>query len=355
MRLEKLTLQDFRNYSRQTFCPGPGLNVLVGKNAQGKTNLLESIFLCCTGRSHRTSRDGEMILEGRDVALISCESLRKDGIHEVSVKLSRLGRKEVRINGSTAKRLGELMGHISGVLFSPEDLFLIKQGPAERRRFMDMAISQTRPAYFYALQQYHRVLLHRNKLLKGDERQRKAIVVFDEQLAALGESIMQNRLDFAEKLQESAMAVHLELSARLERLTVAYGPVKTREQLFDALQAALEGDIRRGGTSVGPHRDDLTLRINDKDARAYASQGQQRTAALSLKIAQTRLMEQELGEPPLLMLDDVLSELDKSRQEMLFDCASGLQTIISCTDSTLLPRASRGFFVQDGQVTELEQ
>ncbi|MGI6169244.1 MAG: DNA replication/repair protein RecF, partial [Christensenellales bacterium] len=166
MNLRRLSLRNFRNYEDVEFMPEAGLNLLVGKNAQGKTNLLEAIFLCCTGRSHRTRHDLDMIREGEDWAQAECESVRYDGSHEVCVTLRRKGRKEIRVNGSGVSRLGEMMGHITAVMFSPEDLMLVKQGPGERRRFLDMAISQLRPAYFYALQQYHRALRQRNQLLK---------------------------------------------------------------------------------------------------------------------------------------------------------------------------------------------
>jgi DNA replication and repair protein RecF len=352
MILQKIALKNFRNYTSLCISPAPGLNILTGLNAQGKTNLLEAVFLCCTGRSHRTSKDMEMIKEGEDTALVCCQSLRGDGTHHVEIRLHRGARKEVKVNFANAQRLGELMGHVSGVLFSPEDLFLIKQGPSERRRFVDIAISQIKPSYFYSLQQYNRTLLNRNRLLKGGEKMLKALDVFDEQLSLSGHSIMQERHAFVQKLKDIANYSHLEMSGRKEQLTITCSDIKSPQQLYSALVEAREGDIKRKTTSVGPHRDDILIRINGKDARAYASQGQQRTAALSLKLAQTRLMEQELGEPPILMLDDVLSELDEHRRQMLFRAVGDIQILITCTDLIELPFQHKVFHVKNGSVEE---
>ena len=352
MQLIDISLKNFRNYTSQSVRPAPGLNVITGLNAQGKTNLLEAVFLCCTGRSHRTSKDIEMIKEGEDFSLVTCQSMRNDGTHNVEIRLSRNSRKEVMVNFTKASRLGELMGHITGVLFSPEDLFLIKQGPSERRRFVDIAISQIKPSYFYTLQQYNHALLSRNKLLRGSARMLKALDVFDEQLSVTGHAIMQERHSFVEKLKGVALDAHLEMSDRKEQLAISYSDIKSKEQLYESLAEAREGDIRRGTTSIGPHRDDITIRINGKDSRAYASQGQQRTAALALKLAQLRLMEQELGEPPILMLDDVLSELDEFRQKMLFNAVGNLQILITCTDLPEFPFKHKVYRVSDGHVEE---
>lgn len=348
MILRRLTLRNFRNYESALFMPEEGLSLLVGKNAQGKTNLLEAIFLCCTGRSHKTSHDVDMIREKQDFGQAECESVRYDGSHEVCVTLRRKGRKEIRVNGSGAKRLGELMGHITAVMFSPEDLMLLKQGPGERRRFLDMAISQLRPAYFYALQKYHRALRQRNLLLR--EGKESYLQPFEEQLARLGGVIIGHREGFVAELAEQARLAHGNICAQAEALEAEYCPSRKAVELQDALLSRREQDMRMGTTSVGPHRDDLLLRIDGKDTRIFASQGQQRTAALSLKIAQLRLMEREMGEPPLLMLDDVLSELDQQRQFRLFEAVEGVQMIISCTDATLLPKQGRVFRVEQGKL-----
>ncbi|MGI6176397.1 MAG: DNA replication/repair protein RecF [Christensenellales bacterium] len=348
MILQSVRARQFRNYECLEYIPERGMNVLCGDNAQGKTNLLEAIFLCCAGRSHRTSKDTELIRHAQDTASVLCSSLQMDGSHEVQVSLHRKMRKEVFLNGAKLLRLGEMMGHICAVLFSPEDLLLIKQGPSERRRFLDIAISQLYPAYFYALQKYNRVLFQRNRLLKAGSRYLSTLDVWDEQLIAAAQSVIRYRSAFAKGLSGAALQAHRGISSGKEELLTQYAPNRTPECLSAALKECRERDLRNCTTHIGPHRDDLLIHIDGRDTRAFASQGQQRTAALSLKIAQLRLMEQQLQEPPLLLLDDVLSELDESRRNMLFASLSGVQVFISLTDESLAPKDAHIVYVRNG-------
>ena len=364
MRLTNLRLNRFRDYLTADLSPCEGVTVLYGDNAQGKTALLEAIVLCCVGRSHRTARDREMVKWDEPGGSVRVKAQRADGAHEVEIRLFADKRKQVRVNGNPIARSAELMGHISGVLFAPEDLRLVKDGPAERRRFIDMELSQLQPAYYLALQEYARALQQRGRLLR-DAALRPALAAtlpeWDERLAVAGARIMTSRRAFVEKLARVAAERHGELSGGRERFELSYQPsCQTEaegEALTEALRQALERsrkqDLQRLLTSVGPHRDDLYLALNGVDARAFGSQGQQRTLALSLKLSELQVMRDALGEWPLLMLDDVMSELDPSRRRQLLGCLKGVQTLVTCTDMNDLADAQIGMAcrVQAGVIT----
>ena len=361
MRITSIQLTDFRNYARAELRPCEGVTVLYGNNAQGKTALLEAVVLSCTGRSHRTPRDRELIRWEQEAGRVFVRAERRDGGHEVEMLLSRQGRKTVKVNGRALQRTGELMGHVSGVLFAPEDLRMVKDGPAERRRFIDMELSQIRPAYYYALQRYAHALMQRNSLLRDiplNPSLRATLEDWDAQLARHGAEIMAMRAGFIQRISEAAHENHLEISGGLEDLRVRYVPSLEADgdperALMSALSMARDSDIRRGMTTVGPHRDDLTLTLAGMDVRAYGSQGQQRTAALSLKLAELDIMRRELEEPPVLMLDDVMSELDPKRRRHLLGRLNGIQTIVTCTDLSDLAEAEIGaaWRIQAGTIT----
>jgi DNA replication and repair protein RecF len=340
MLIKKLAVENFRPYERALLCPAPGVTLLHGGNAQGKTALIEALYLCCTGRSHRTSRDLELIRAGQPFSRVCVEAERRDGRHDVEILLRPGEKKRISVGGSVVSRSGELMGHITGVLFSPEDLRMVKDGPAERRRFVDMELSQMRPAYYAALQRYNRALLQRGALLRAENL--ACLDVWDEQLAKWGAEIMRARLAFSEKLARIAGAVHAQISGG-ETLSIRYRPGAKAEPEKNALMRLLHGaralDARRMTTSVGPHRDDLAFLIDGADARAFGSQGQQRTLALSLKLSELEVMREETGEYPVLMLDDVMSELDPDRRRLLLERLSGVQTLIASTDPSDLAGA----------------
>lgn len=339
MHLKSLTLARYRNLAPLTLEPGPGTAVFVGKNAQGKTNIVESIYYCCTGRSHRTNHDRELIRWNEQTAYIKAEAQHRDGTHSVEIGLNQLGRKLLKVNGLPARRAGELMGHVNAVMFAPEDLELVKSGPAVRRRFLDMDISQTDANYFYDLQTYQKALAHRNALLKSITFNPKLIDtldVWDEQLASSGARIFVKRRRFAALLFEAAVLAHGKLAAA-ERLEARYlaslesGTVsEAAEELKRLLLSGREGDVKRGSTGQGPHRDDFTLLVNGYDLRLYGSQGQHRTAALAMKLAELDVMREATGEQPILILDDVLSELDGSRRAGLMQAVQGIQSFITC-------------------------
>lgn len=344
MLIHRLELTNFRNYPRAELSPCAGITALVGDNAQGKTNLLEAVYLCCTGRSHRTRQDRELILWGEEFCRVHVQAERFDGRHDVDIALPLSGRRRIKINGSEVTRSGELMGHVTGVLFSPEDLQLIKDSPAERRRFMDMALSQIRPAYYYALQRYQRALRQRNELLRAGALD--SLEIWDEQLALCGAEVMRRRREYLESLSAFAIQTHRDISSDREALAVRYAPNITRgespEDLLRDLFEARSADLKRLTTTVGPHRDDILLRVGGKELRAFGSQGQQRTAALSLRLAELRMVQDATGEAPILLLDDVMSELDPDRRRQLLLHLRGIQALITCTDLEDLAGAEVG-------------
>ncbi|MPM31312.1 DNA replication and repair protein RecF [bioreactor metagenome] len=339
MRVTGLRLVNFRNYPSLSLRPDAGLCVLTGENAAGKTNVLEALFLCSLGRSHRTVRDSEMVRKGEPAGSVAVDMDTRSGPRRIECKLFSGDRKKMFIDGAPLSRSGELLGCLNVVMFAPEDLALIKDGPGERRRFLDMAISQLRPSYYYTLQQYNAALKQRNALLKEPEGlDYDALECWDEQLSVLGAAIVLARAELVEHMGAIAAEQHETLSDGAETLVAAYEPnvePSDRESLAKTLRLALadtaERDVYRGSTSVGPHRDDLKLVINGSDVRVYGSQGQQRTTVLSLKLAQLEILRAEKEDSPVLLLDDVFSELDRNRQKMLLIAAQDCQTFLTCT------------------------
>jgi DNA replication and repair protein RecF len=348
MLLKTLELQGYRNYDSLQLHTEAGVNIFIGPNAQGKTNLLEAIHVLALTKSHRTSKDRELIGWNHETARIRAELSRRYGDATVELQLSAQG-KRARINGLEQRKLSGFVGAVNVVLFAPEDLDIVKGAPGVRRRFMDMEIGQVHPGYLHDLQQYQKVLQQRNRYLRMTEASKAAqdlLDVWNEQLATHGVKMMQKRKSFVEKLQGWAEKIHGGITAGKERLTVRYVPsfgdfgegpaAQDDSSLFQQFMIKLtqgrEQDFRRGMTMTGPHRDDLAFAINGKDVQSYGSQGQQRTAALSLKLAELELMREEIGEYPLLLLDDVLSELDRERQTQLIETfQSRVQTFITTT------------------------
>ncbi|MDD2647442.1 MAG: DNA replication/repair protein RecF [Eubacteriales bacterium] len=349
MFLSEIKLRDFRSYERVSFHPSRGITVLTGQNGAGKTNLLESIHICCLGRSHRTAFDRELIRQGAESAVCEMTAEKRDGGHTVRVLLSGDSRrlKDITVNGKRLARIGEMMGHINCVLFSPEDLLLLREGPSCRRRYMDMALSQIDARYFYVLQRYAGALKQRNALLKqiaAGERGEDELLIWDEQLAQSGETLCRFRRRFASSISPLAKAKYAEISKReSEELEISYvSQVKSdsaRDEILTGLLKSRREDIRFRTTAFGVHHDDLRFTLCGQEMKNFASQGQKRTAVLALKLAQLSLMEAEIGEKPLLLLDDVLSELDSMRREYLLASMDKAQTFVTCTDETDLSGA----------------
>ena len=338
MHIKKLFLQNFRNYERETFTFSEGLNVLFGKNAQGKTNCAEAVFYLCTGASLRIRHDKQLVKMDADCAYIKAEAENRYGQVTIEANIYE-NKREIKINGAKISKNADLMGHINSVFFSPGELRLIQDGPDERRRFMNISISQTSPAYYTALLRYNKILDQRNALLKSSDYSLvlDTLPVWDEQLCQYASLIVKKRAEFLEKLAPYAKDLHAFLTDGAEELTVR--PDKKYEgdeaEIADILKRRLannyEKDMRLGFTTVGPHRDDLDVLISGFDAKAYASQGQTRTASLALKLAEVQIFKDLSGEYPILVLDDVMSELDLPRRKKLLKRIDGVQTVLTCT------------------------
>ena len=343
MKLHTISFKDFRNLHDNTHELDAGVNILYGDNAQGKTNFLEAAYICATGRSQRGASDREMIRFGQKQAYVS---VLIDGSTRIDIHLNRSGKKRASVNKAPVRRLGDLFGNMLSVVFSPDDLKLIKAGPGERRRFMDIELCQLNRVYYYELQQYYRALKQRNNLLRDIRRRSAAadtLPVWDQQLAEYGQKISRRRNKFLELLNPIASDIHSRITSRKETLVISYAPNAPAALLEEMLTKSHEKDIAIGSTSVGIHRDDLVFSVNGVDCRVYGSQGQQRTASLSAKLAEVRFIRTHKGHNPILLLDDVLSELDKDRQRFLMESMEDIQIIMTCTGvEDILKRAPQG-------------
>lgn len=340
MYIKSLTLKNYRNYQNAEFEFLDGVNILTGDNAQGKTNSAEAIFYLCTGYSPRATRDKQVIKYGESVAEITGVASSKYGDVSVNIVFDGKG-KNIKVNGAPLNKIGELMGNINSVFFNPGELKLIQESPEDRRRFMDISISQMNRNYFYALQKYRKILEQRNNLLKSPNKDEayETLPFWDIELCKWAEIIINARKDFLTELAPLAEKAHYDITGGLEKLTLyPENSFKIEEgesvanALKSALLARLDKDIILGYTGVGPHRDDIKIKINGEDVRTYGSQGQQRTSALSLKLAELEIFKNKFGEYPVLILDDAFSELDKKRRKNLLDYLKNVQIIITCTD-----------------------
>lgn len=334
MYIESLELKNFRNYEDLSISLDPGTNILYGDNAQGKTNVLEAIYLCGTTKSHRGSKDREMIRFDQEESHIRM-LVKKDGVsHKIDMHLKKNKAKGIAIDGIPIRKAAELFGIVNLVAFSPEDLNIIKNGPSERRRFMDLELCQLNKVYLQELTSYNKVLNQRNKLLKDigfTPGLTETLDVWDMQLVSYGKRIIALRKRFMHELGEIIRQIHSNLTGKKEEIRLLYEPDVEEELFEEKLKNAREKDLRFRATSVGPHRDDFCVQTNGIDIRKYGSQGQQRTAALSLKMSEIYLVEQVTKDHPVLLLDDVLSELDSSRQNYLLQSIHNIQTVITCT------------------------
>lgn len=338
MQIKTLTLRNFRNYREETFTFSEGLNVLFGKNGQGKTNCAEAVFYLCTGASLRIRHDKQLIRVGEEKAEITAEAVNRYGNVTIKAEIYE-NKRALYVNGSKLVKSADLMGHVNSVFFSPGELRLIQDGPDERRRFINMSVSQTSPAYYTSLLRYGRILDQRNALLKNPDYSTVAetLPVWDEQLCRYAAQIAVKRREFLSRLTAYAADVHSYLTDGKETLSLS--PDRNYEgdeseiaaRLKKQLKNSYEKDRRLGYTTVGPHRDDVNFCIAGKEARGYASQGQTRTAALSVKLAEVEIFKEVSGEYPALILDDVMSELDAPRRKKLVTRIDGLQTIVTCT------------------------
>ncbi len=334
MILKSVALNHFRNYSDLSLEFDKGTNILYGDNAQGKTNVLESVYVSGTTRSHKGSKDRELIQFGEEEAHIRTVVEKKEKIYQIDMHIKKSRSKGIAINKIPIKRAAELFGILNIVFFSPEDLNIIKNGPSERRRFLDVELCQLDKIYLFHLTNYNRILNQRNRLLKDINFRpelKDTLPVWDMQLIDYGKKIIASRKKFVNRLNEIVYEIHKKISGDREELILRYEPDAEEEKLEEELMKNQERDLKLGMTSVGPHRDDMCFLIRDIDIRRFGSQGQQRSCALSLKLSEIELVKESIQETPVLILDDVLSELDSSRQNFLLNSIHDIQTIITCT------------------------
>lgn len=369
MRIDTLSLTDFRNYESLELHPSDGVNVLIGPNAQGKSAVIEAVYMLATSKSHRTNRDADTIRIGTSFAR-ACAEVDRSARNEVSVEIviSKTEKKSVKIDKVKHPKIGDLVGQLNAVVFSSLDIDMVRGEPSLRRRFLNLEISQTSPQYVYSLGRFRRVLEQRNELLKEIKvsgASTSGLDVWDSQLASYGAAVTAKREEFVRFLSESAARIYSVLTNDSEQLAVAYKSsmngggetdAEIAERYAQTLAARREQDIARGITSVGPHRDDLSLGIGGVSVREFASQGQQRSVAVALKLAEIELMEQAAGEAPVLLLDDVTAELDDSRRAKVFELTRGrCQTFVTTTRlAELDPQVaatSTVFEVRSGKVT----
>ncbi|MDU2290663.1 DNA replication/repair protein RecF [Clostridium sp. D53t1_180928_C8] len=359
MFIKRLQMLNYRNYNVLDINLGPHVNVFMGDNAQGKTNILEGIYYCAFARSHRTSKDRELINWNADNALLSVMVGRERLDKRIDISILKDGKKAIQINKIKIKKIGELFGNFNVVMFSPEDLKIIKDSPGVRRKFIDMELCQLNPKYYYNLVQYNKVLNERNSILRNRNINKDILDVYDMQLVEFGYNIIIDRLEYIQKLNKYSAKIHSEITSGKEKIEFKYtSTIKDLENIKENFYSLLEKnrvrDCERGITSVGPHRDDFTVLINDIDTKSYGSQGQQRTAVLTIKFSSLKIIKELTGEHPVLLLDDVLSELDFSRKRYILSTIGDIQTIITCTGIEdlyeYLDDKSKVFKVKDGEI-----
>ena len=332
MQIKNIELTNFRNYKTLKLEFDKNLNIFLGHNAQGKTNLLESIFVLGMGKSFRTNSDKEMIFFNEDFAKVRANVIEDNNEDEIEIIYQNEG-KIIKLDGIKLQRTIDLLETVYIVAFSPEDLKIVKEGPDNRRKFLDRELCQIKPVYYSDLGNYKKVLKERNTLLREENCDKNLYSVFNESLAEYGTRIVKERKLFIERLQKISEKIENEITSGSEKLVLSYETkINSKEEFINILEENFEKDLYRGYTSFGPHKDDIKISVNDIDIRTYGSQGQQRTAALSMKLAEIELIKQETGKDAVLLLDDVLSELDQNRQRYLINAMSGTQVFITATE-----------------------
>ena len=361
MIIKYLELSDFRNYKDIHIDLSPDTNIFFGDNAQGKTNILEAVFLTGTTKSYKGSHDSEIISFGKDYGIIRALYKKKDVEYKIGIQLRKEKRKAISINNSPVKKAADLLGIVNVVLFSPEDLSIIKSGPEKRRRFIDMTLCQIDKEYLFSLTSYNRIVNQRNKLLKNYDKGvdiSDTLDIWDDQLINYGISVIKKRNDFIFQLNRIIDDIHMNLSGNKERLYIDYKKNIEEDEYKEKLLKVRNRDILYKNTSTGPHRDDISFYLDNIDIKKYGSQGQQRTVALSLKLSEIEIIKKATGDTPILLLDDVLSELDMNRQKYLLENIGSIQTLITCTglDEFVNNRfeINRCFKVSDGSIEEVD-
>lgn len=334
MVIESIKLDNFRNYDSLKLKFDSGTNIFYGDNAQGKTNILEAVYLCGTTKSHKGSKDRDLIKFNQEESHLRMRLKKNGSSYKIDMHLKKNRTKGIAINGVPIRKASELFGIANLVFFSPEDLNIIKNGPAERRRFMDAQLCQLNKVYLFQLSNYNKILNQRNKLLKEigfRQDYMDTLDIWDMQLVQYGEKIIRERELFVERLNGIIGGIHAKLSGGKEELHVSYEKNVGYGEFENQISKNRDRDLKMKVTMTGPHRDDLCFEIGGVDIRRFGSQGQQRTAALSMKLAEIELVKQEIKDTPVLLLDDVLSELDSNRQHYLLESIHDIQTLVTCT------------------------
>lgn len=344
MKIKSIALKNFRNYDYQKLELDDKLNIIIGDNAQGKTNLLEALYVCGFGKSFRTNKDSDLINFEEETTTVKIEIEQENGYEQaIEYRINQKNKKEFLVNGVNITKISELLGTINLVLFYSDDLKLIKDSPQERRKFINRELSHISRIYCLDIIEYNRILIQRNELLKKIFYQpafKETLDIWDEQLALKGAKIIVKRMSFVGLLNDISHEIHKNITSQTENLSINYITSVKNLTNYDTIKGDLmaglkknqESDIKRGFTSVGPHRDDIDIKINGINIKSFGSQGQQRTAALSLKLSEIEIIKREVGEYPILLLDDVMSELDHKRQRDLIYTLKNVQTIITTTD-----------------------
>ncbi len=361
MLIKNITLSNFRNYCEAEADFSNKLNLIIGKNGQGKTNLIEAIYMLSLGRSFRTNKDKEMMMFDTINTYISSHICAMNRDYKIEIKLGKDIKKAVKINSIPIEKLTDLLGIINIVIFSPEDLKLVREGPKERRAFMDREISQLRPNYYSLIHKYQKILNQRNNLLKNIKIDENLLDVYDEQLAIVSQKIMAYRKEFINNITPIANANHYKISSGKENLNIEYLPnmisnaseVFDKNYIFDRFKKNRIDDIRRRTTTIGTHKDDIGIYLGDMDLRSFGSQGQKRSAAISLKLSEIELIYQEKNEYPVVLLDDIFSELDISRQKMLMDSLSEIQTFVTTTEAIDFNKEVKTYLIENAKVNLL--
>ncbi len=356
MYIKEISLENFRNYDSQKITLNKNINIIYGNNAQGKTNILESIFLCAYGKSFRAKKDSDLIKFNKEEATINVSYERID--RQGNIKAQIKEKKTFFINEIKQSKVSDIIGKINVVIFTPEDIDIIKDGPQRRRKFLDMLISSLKPNYIHLLNLYNKTLEQRNNYLrqiKFENKNPNMLEIWDEQLSEYSFKIYEYRKYFVDKISEKIEVIHNSITkSGKENIKIKYiSNSKDKKSFLENLKKSREIDIKRGFTAIGVHRDDFIIYIDNKPVSIFGSQGQQRTSVLTLKLCEQEIIKEEIGETPILLLDDFMSELDETRRKSFLENITGSQVIITCTDKIDIEKNGKVFFVDKGICNEV--